>query len=176
MTEALEQNIVVGRISGPYGIKGWIRIFSYTDPIEQILSYSPWQLRKGREDQSLTLHSAKRQGKGIVALPTGFADRTQAEALTGWEIEISRSQLPDLEDGEFYWHQLEGLLVINQNNEVFGVVDHLMETGANDVLVVTPGTGSIDDRQRLIPFVEKEVITGVDLGEGRILVNWDSDF
>jgi 16S rRNA processing protein RimM len=91
-------------------------------------------------------------------------------------IRISKSALPALEQDEVYWHQLEGLKVVNGAGELLGVVDHLMETGANDVLVVRHCDDSTDDRERLIPFVEGETIEEIEIAEGRILVNWDKDY
>lgn len=160
----------------PYGIKGWVKVFSYTDPLERVLDYAPWQIYKGSHGQSLELVEGKRHGPGLIVLPAGFEDRQQAESVKGFEIRIDQEQLPVLEQGEYYWHQLEGLQVINEAGERFGVVDHLLETGANDVMVVKPDAASIDDRERLVPYVEGEVVLQVDLGEGRILVKWESDF
>jgi 16S rRNA processing protein RimM len=117
-----------------------------------------------------------RQGRSLIVLPEGCTDREQAALLTGWEIRIDKRQLPALAAGEYYWHQLEGLTVVNTEGEVLGTVDHLLETGGKDVLLVKPGPASIDDRERLVPFVEDRVVREVDLDGGRILVDWGSDF
>jgi 16S rRNA processing protein RimM len=151
-------------------------VFSYTDPSEQIFEYLPWQLVKGRKRQSLQVAQHQRQGKGLIALPEGYETRDQAELLAGWEIQIDQSRLPGLVDGEFYWHQLEGLRVVNLAGTVLGEVDHMLETGANDVLVVKPVADSIDTRERLIPYVEGRIVQRVDLLEGCIQVDWDTDF
>jgi 16S rRNA processing protein RimM len=170
------KQIVVGRLMAPYGIKGWVKVFSYTDPPDKVLDYAPWQIYKGSHSQSLNLEAGKRHGRSLIVLPEGFEDRTQAELVKGFEIRIDQEQLPALEQGDYYWHQLEGLEVINEVGERLGLVDHLLETGANDVIVVKPDAASIDDRERLVPYVEGEVVLQVDLGEGRILVKWASDF
>lgn len=171
-----EASLAIGRILSPHGIKGWVKIFSYTDPMEQIFSYAPWQLVKGTRRQKLEITEHRRQGKSLVALPKGYEDRNQAELLVGWEIQVDKASLPALEPGEFYWHQLEGMQVVNTLDVELGTVDHMLETGANDVMVVVSAPASIDDRERMIPFVEDEIVKQVDLKANRILVEWDSDY
>ncbi|MFP6805733.1 MAG: ribosome maturation factor RimM [Pseudomonadales bacterium] len=175
------RSIQLGRINAAYGLKGWVKIFSHTDPIEQIFTYTPWQLRRGGKgnqlvDKQLVLKKSKVQGKGVIALFEEFEDRTLAESLIGYEIWVDRSQLPELEEGEYYWNQLEGLRVVNESDITFGFVDHLMETGANDVMVVKPDADSVDDRERLIPFVEGEIVKSVDLEAATIVVCWESHY
>lgn len=169
------EEILIGHIISARGLNGWVKVFSYTDPIEQIFSYTPWNLVKNGR-QTMDLVEGKVQGKHLIALLKGVEDRNQAESLMGAEIWISTDQLEELGEGEFYWHQLEGLTVVNESGEVFGDVSHLTETGANDVLIVEATPESIDDRQRLIPYVEDRVIKRVDLNSRRILVSWDADF
>ena len=171
-----EQKIQLGRINAAYGLKGWVKIYSHTDPVEQILSYSPWQLRKNGKEFQAEVAKGKVQGKGVIALLVGFEDRDQAESLIGNEVWIDRVRLPRLEAGEYYWNQLEGLAVINQSGVSLGRVDHLMETGANDVLVVKPDSGSFDDNERLIPYVEGEVVKEVNLETAVIVVAWETDY
>ena len=166
----------MGRITSAHGITGWVKVFSYTDPIEQIFEYLPWQLAKGKRAQNLRVAEYKRQGKSLVARPEGYDSRDQAELLAGWEIRIERTQLPALPAGEFYWHELEGLTVVNIKGVVLGEVDYLLETGANDVMVVKSMAGSVDDRERLIPYVENRIVRQVDLAERRILVDWEADY
>ncbi len=109
-------------------------------------------------------------GKGVVARLADCTDRDQAQLLMGCEIGIRRDQLPALAPGEYYWKDLIGLQVVNTEGDEFGSVQQLLETGANDVLVVQ------GERERLIPFVMKQVIVEVDLDQGRIRVDWDKDF
>ena len=171
----MAEKLLVGKINGVYGVKGWVKVYSYTEPSEQILNYLPWYLKKGAKQHSVKVVEGKKQGKGLVALTDGIEDRTQAEELIGSEIWVDKDQLPNLEKGDYYWHQLEGLEVFNEAGEFLGEVSHLFETGANDVLVVKASEKSIDDMERLIPHVEKEIVLEVDLEERRILVAWGSD-
>ena len=180
MSENVGNRVPLGHISAAYGMKGWVRIFSCTDPIEQILEYSPWILggpslgKNGSGYREITVEKGRKHGKGIVALLTGMDNRNQAEALIGTEILVEREQFPELEKGEYYWHELQGLEVVNTSGEVFGKVDHLIGTGANDVMVVEPMADSVDDRTRLIPFVEDKVVREVNLGSFKIVVDWQA--
>ncbi|MEX2489465.1 MAG: ribosome maturation factor RimM [Pseudomonadales bacterium] len=167
--------LLVGRVTTPWGLNGWVKIFSYTDPIEQIFSYNPWQLWKDGQ-RTLNMEESKVHGKHLVVRLEGIDDRNKAESLAGAEVWIDTAQLPELEDGEYYWHQLEGLTVINAEGEVLGDVRHLTATGANDILVVEPTVSSVDEHERLIPYVEDNVVKQVDLESRRILVSWDADF
>ena len=163
--------INIGKIAGVFGIKGWVKVFSLTDPRENILSYSPWILKKGTEVKEVKLVDGKRQGKSIVAYIDGVSDRNIAETYNNWEIFINKDQLPDAEEGEYYWADLVGLQVETEQGFNLGLVDHLIETGANDVLVV-----KAENEERLIPFLQGSVIKKIDL-EGKLLVvDWDPDF
>ena len=168
--------IQLGRINAAYGLKGWLKVYSDTDPIEQILTYSPWQLRRGEAELRVEVEKGKTHRRGLIVLLAGVEDRNQAESMIGYEVWIDRAKLPGLEQGEYYWHQLEGLKVVNQSGAVLGQVDHLMETGANDVMVVKPVTGSIDDTERLITFVQDEVVKDVNVEAAIIVVVWESDY
>ena len=165
-----QQHISVGKISGVFGVKGGIKIFSFTDPRENVLTYSPWMLKKGNEVKEVKLQNGQRQGKSIVASLEGITDRDQAAELIGWEILIDKHQLPKADAGEYYWRDLIGLNVVTQQGVELGIVKSMMETGANDVLVV------LGDRERLIPYVQEQVIVNVDLKEQKITVDWDSEF
>ena len=169
-----QAQVLLGRINAAHGLKGWVKVFSYTDPIEQILSYSPWTLRRKSVEEEVEIAESRRQGKGIVVRLDGVEDRDQAEALIGNEIWVAG--LPDLTDGEYYWHQLQGLTVTNTADEILGAVDQIVETGANDVMVVAPNEASIDDQERLIPFVEGKIVREVDLQNQKIVVDWQADY
>lgn len=168
----MKQHLIpVGRISGVYGVKGWVRIFSYTDPRENIIEYQPWLVKTGTGEWSeTTIEEGRRHGKGVIARLTGCDDRDAAFALIGSEIAVTREQLPEAEAGQFYWDDLLGLQVVNTQGDNFGTVDHLLETGAHDVLVVQ------GDRERLIPFVMEQIVLEVDLEQGVIRVDWGKDF
>ena len=164
------ERVPVGKVAGIYGVRGWVKIFSYTEPRENILTYSPWYLRFGQEWLSMELLDGRRHGKGVIASLAGCDDRDAARRLQGAEICVERRQLPPLDPDEFYWTDLVGLRVVNADGVELGRVDHLIETGANDVLVVR------GERERLIPYLPEDVILQVDLREGVIRVDWDADF
>ena len=170
---ANEQDLVVmGRISGLYGVRGWVKVFSHTSPRERIVQYSPWQVRLGGpagEWRPMTVAEGKRHGKGVIARLEGIDDRDAAARLMEAEIAVRRDQLPELEPGDYYWTDLQGLEVVNREGVTLGRVDHLFETGANDVLVV------LGERERLIPYTD-DTVRGVDLEGGRIEVDWDPEF
>jgi len=161
--------VILGHVSGRYGVKGWVKVYSDTRPREDILRYRPWLLKTAKGWQEYPLKAGRPHGKGIVAQLAGVTDRDQAGLLTGAEIAIRQEQLPALATGEFYWMQLEGLQVENLSGVSLGTVSHLFETGANDVMVVE------GDRQRLIPYIDT-VVKQVDLTQGIICVDWDAEF
>ena len=168
--------VVLGKISGQHGVKGWITVRSYTRPAAQILDYAEWMLgaRADADDWQPVRVAATRQSKKLLAKLAGVDDRTAAEALAGRWIAVQSSQLPPLPRGEYYWSDLTGLRVVNQDGVELGVVDHLVETGANDVLAVQrpgpPGAAG----ERLLPW-SPTVIVEVDLEGGCIRVAWDPD-
>jgi 16S rRNA processing protein RimM len=163
--------IVVGRINGLHGVRGWVKVFSHTQPRENILSYRTWHLLRDGKWIATELLNGRQQGKGIVAHLKGCDDRDQAAALMETEIAIRREQLPEAAPGEYYWADLQGLKVINTEGIELGVVEHLLETGANDVLVVRDG-----DTERLIPYVFGQFVLDVALDQGVMRVDWDPEF
>ncbi|WP_236176991.1 ribosome maturation factor RimM [Pseudomonas qingdaonensis] len=173
--EKADDLIVVGKIFSVHGVRGEVKVFSFTDPIENLLDYRNWTLRREDVVKQVELVSGRSTQKDLVAKLKGLDDRDEARLLSGYEICISRSLLPDLTEDEYYWYQLVGLKVINQDEQLFGTVDHLLETGANDVMVVKPCVGSLDDRERLLPYTGQCVLK-VDLAAGEMRVEWDADF
>jgi 16S rRNA processing protein RimM len=151
-------------------VRGWVRVFSYTQPRENIVRYQPWYLQRDGNWERREVAEGRPQGKGVVARLQGCSDRDQARLLLGTEIGVRRAQLPEVEPGEYYWSDLEGLAVVGLSGERLGVVDHLLATGANDVLVVKGET------EHLIPFVLGQVIKEVDLERSEIRVDWDKEF
>lgn len=173
--ESADDLIVVGKIFSVHGVRGEVKVYSFTDPIENLLSYRNWTLRRDGSVKQVELVSGRSTQKDLVAKLKGLDDRDEARLLSGYEICISRSLLPNLTSGEYYWYQLVGLKVIDQLGQLFGKIDHLLETGANDVMVVKPCAGSLDDRERLLPYTEQCVLA-IDLGAGEMRVDWDADF
>jgi 16S rRNA processing protein RimM len=164
------EDINVGRISGLFGVKGWLKVFSFTDPRENILSYSPWLLKKGGEIKQLDVIDGALHGKAVIAQLDDIIDRDQAAGFVGWDIFITHNQLPETTEGEYYWSDLVGLKVETVEGVQLGVVDSLLETGANDVLVVQ------GERERAIPFLQGETIINIDLDAGTMIVDWDPEF
>ncbi len=162
--------VVLGKIAGAFGVKGWVKIHAFTSEHEGIFAYKPWFLSENKQWRLVTLLAGQAQGKGLVAQLDGVDDRDKALALTGCEIGVLRSQLPVLPDGEYYWSDLTGLTVITLEGRELGKVDHFLETGANDVVVVK------GDRERWLPWVMDQVIKSIDLKTQIIQVDWDPDF
>ena len=158
-----------GRISGLFGVQGWVKVFSHARPREAIIGYSPWLVKLGGVWREVKVEEGRAQGKGVVAKLAGVDDRDQATRFVGAEIAIRLSQLPPLEKGEYYWAQLVGLEVVNLAGQSFGKVDRLFDTGANDVMVVRNGS------ERWVPATAG-VIREVNLEAGVIRVDWDADF
>ena len=159
------RNITVGEIRGVYGVRGWVKLFSYTDPRANLLGFERFSV-DGRPD--LVLVEGREQGKGLIGRFAGVDDRDAAAALHGTVLSIARDALPEPENGEYYWSDLTGLTVIDTGRGRLGQVDHLFETGAHDVMVVRPEQGT----DELIPFVEGPIVQRVDLLAGEILVDW----
>ena len=169
--------IAIGRVSTVYGIKGWVKIFSHTSPMENIFSYQPWVLvNEAGTVLDLKVASWKKHGKGLVAQFEGYADRNQAMQLNGIEIRVDESAIPPAADNEIYWRDLIGMAVINQQGERLGLIKTLLETGANDVLVVKGCKDSIDRKERLIPWVPEQYVDSIDTQTKQVTVDWQSDW
>lgn len=161
--------VVVGHVAGPFGVLGWIKIHPYTQTPDTLLKYATWWLGSAEGWEGRKVLSAKAHGAALLALFDGVTERNGALALKGRQIALPRSELPKAAKNEYYWHDLVGLDVVTQRGEALGKVTRLLETGANDVLVVS------GDRERLIPFVAA-VVLDVALADGRITVDWEPDY
>ncbi len=161
--------LVLGRVAGAYGVRGWLRVYSYTEPRAAILDYGPWHLGRGGDWRPVARRGGRVHGRGLIAAIEGCTDRDAAQALVGLDIGVPLDRLPPLPEGEYYTHQLVGLEVVNRGGQCLGVVDRLLPTGAHDVLVVA------GERERLIPFAAP-VLEAVDLAAGRIRVDWEADY
>ena len=179
-SDATSHLISIATVVGAYGIKGWVKVRINLEDPASLTSLSPKQLTdsRGKRVRSVDIAAVRSQGKGFIAKLEGVDDRNAADLLRGHSIQIPESSLPGLNEGEFYWRDLIGCRVdlsVEDENLSLGCVDHLIETGANDVLVVRPTEDSIDDRERLIPWLEGDVIVAVDIEAQRISVRWHPD-
>lgn len=159
--------IVVGKLGSTHGIQGWLKLYSFTEPAANVLTYKPWYLEETAHNwQLIKLEASRKHNKGMIIKFAGYDNPEQARLLTGKKIAVQRSQLPNLKKGEFYWSDLEGLTVINVDGTILGKVIYLLETGSNDVLVVK------GDKEYAIPYLA-DVITNVDLANQVIHVTWE---
>ncbi|MEZ5558331.1 MAG: ribosome maturation factor RimM [Pseudomonadales bacterium] len=166
--------VVVGRIGGAYGVQGWVRVTSFTEPAGNLLDYRPWRAQQRDRWSDVEVLDVRTHGSGLVARLGGVTDRDAAQRLAGCLIAVPRAALPATEADEYYWRDLIGLEVRDRDGALLGYVDHLLETGAHDVLVVQNRAES-DTRPpsspRLIPFVAQFVVR-VDLAAGELIVDW----
>lgn len=172
MSVAAERFVVLGRIVGIFGLRGELKVESFTDPREGICDYTPWLLKQGGPAGPMVervVEEGRSHGKGVVVRLQGVTDIDLARALVGAEVLVPRSALPPTAAGEHYWDDLEGMKVVTVDGVELGVVDHLFETGANDVMVVK------GERERLLPYIDG-VIVAVDPERRTIRVDWDPEF
>lgn len=160
----------MGRITVPFGVKGWVKVHPYTETPDSLLAYSKWWIGGDSGWQELAVEKAEVHSVSVAAKLAGCDDREAAALYRGRQIAIAREAFPAAGENEFYWADLIGLSVVNEQDEDFGKVTEVFKTGANDVLVVVAG-----NRERLIPFLES-VIRKVDLAEGVIRVDWGLDY
>jgi len=165
----LEESVIVGRILGPWGVKGWLQIYSYTDPASRIFEYSPWYIEGHTGPVDVLEH--KRSGKRMVVRLPNIDSPELAAKWVDRSIFVAREQLPTLPEGEFYWHDLVGLKVVNREGEALGEVVKMLSTGAHDVMEIKQ-----DDLKDnlLIPFVFGAYVDKVSLADGQIAVQWPS--
>lgn len=169
----MEHPVIIARFGKTFGVKGWVRVQSFMDFEHKITDYQPWHIHKQNADiwAAIDVIDSQFQADKLVVQVKGINTLEQAKALlTGKEIAVARGQLPALEKGDFYRLDIEGLEIITTQGESLGHVDYLMESGANDVLVVK------GERERLIPYIKERVIKKVDLDNQNIIVDWDPDF
>jgi 16S rRNA processing protein RimM len=164
-----ERRILLGRVLGAFGVRGELKLHSFTDPPARLLKYQPWILVHRGVEREVADARGRDTAKGVLLTLSDVADRDAAEAMAGAEVWVPRSRLPAPKPGEYYWVDLEGLRVVNREGVVLGAVSHLFETAANDVIVVA------GDRDRLIPFLDDYVL-GVDFEAGQVTVDWDPAF
>jgi 16S rRNA processing protein RimM len=166
----MKRRIVVGRVSGVYGIRGWVKLYSHTRPAENLLDFEDVELRLGDEWKPVRLAEGRVHGNGLIGRFDGVDDRDGAAALLGADVAVDREDFPEPGEDEYYWADLVGLEVVTTEGVSLGRVASLMETGANDVMIVE------GDRERLVPFTPGRHVQEVDLDGGRIVVDWDPEF
>ncbi len=164
------RRILLGRVAGAFGVRGELRLVSWTEPRSAIFKYQPWILRVGAAEREVSGVRGRDTGKHLVATFPDVSDRDQAEALSGAELWVPRDRLPPPRPGQYYWVDLEGLEVVTLEGVRLGTVSHLFDTGANPVMVVA------GERERLLPFVMDQYVASVDLEGRRITVDWDPEF
>jgi 16S rRNA processing protein RimM len=150
-----------------------VRVFSYTEPREAVLQYEGLLLGRNGDWQSINVVEGQRHGKSVILRLEGFDDRDQATSLIGTEIGVSRDELPKPEDGHYYWSDLTGLTVVRRDGTELGTIKEMLETGAHDVMVVQ--SKKEGEQERLIPFVNDEIVINVDLDAKRVDVDWEWD-
>lgn len=172
--------IVLGRISGVHGVKGWVKVFSHTAPRVKIIGYDHWFLQRNDNDwEKVKIVDGREQGKNIVAWLDGVKDRNQAEALVGAKIAVINEQLKELPKNEYYWRDLIGLAVKTVDDEELGKIDWIFDTGSNDVIVVKNTVKDGNDKktvEHLIPYIMDDVVKSVDLEKSLMVVDWDPEF
>ncbi|MGD9387246.1 MAG: ribosome maturation factor RimM [Gammaproteobacteria bacterium] len=164
------RRVLLGKVGAVHGVRGWVRLWSFTDPPRNLLDYGEFDLGRGGQWTRVRLAEGKPHGEGLVGRFDGIEDRDAAAELVGADLAVEREALPPLAEGEYYWTDLVGLAVVNREGVELGTVAEMMATGANDVIVVS------GDRERLIPFLPGRNVDEVDLAGGRIVVDWDPDF
>ena len=180
-SDATTPDIAAAKIVGVHGIKGWVKLKVNLENPATLTSLKPQFLTDSQRQsrRPVRVLNVRAQGKGYIASLEGVGDRNAAELLRGYDILVPKAALPKLDDGEFYWDDLIGCTVRTRDDEGnsldLGEINYLLETGANDVLVVRASETSLDDRERLIPYIEDDVIVSVDLAEAIIEVNWHPD-
>jgi 16S rRNA processing protein RimM len=164
-----ENLVVMGRVTAPFGVKGWVKVRPFTATATNLLAYPTWWIGEGEDWQEYALTEVKTQGRMLVARLEGCENRDAAFTLKGKDIAVPRAQFPKPQPKEYYWTDLIGLNVVNSAGQELGRLAGMIETGANDVLIVQ------GERERLIPFIA-DVIGEVDLEAGVVRVNWDADY
>ncbi len=161
--------LTTGKVGAVYGLKGWLRIHSYTEIASDILQYKPWYLKEGQGWQVVEVEAGRQQGKGLIVKLAGIESPEAARKLAGRIIAIKREQLAPLPENEYYWADLEGLLVIDQKGQSLGHISYLIATGSNDVLVLIDQNG----KEQALPYLPGSVVKKIDLEQGLMYVNWD---
>jgi len=164
-----DSSVTLGKIVGVHGVQGWLKVFSYTRPLENIFQYDNWHLQRDSGEQiTCRVTGHKGQGKSLRVKFEGVQDRNQAQALVGLEISIDQSDLPELTHNQYYWRDLIGLTVKDTKGVELGVITDMMETGANDVMILTDHSG----KSLAIPWMP-EVVKQIDIEQSSLIADWE---
>jgi 16S rRNA processing protein RimM len=164
------RRVIVGKVSGIYGVRGWVKVLSDTRPEENILSYTPWLLGRDGNWETRGVLEGTRHGKGLIARLEGMTDRDTARLFVGSTIALYRDQMPALPEGQYYWCDLIGMDVVNRGGIKLGQVSEIRETGANDVLVIE------GDQRHLIPLLMDRYVMDIDMPANRMTVDWEPEY
>lgn len=163
--------VVMGRVVAAQGLQGWVKVQAFTEYLDSLLDYDTWYLGDDKYPwREFKVQECNVHTKVLVARLEGITDRTAAEKCKGLLVAVPRSSLPAQAENEYYWSDLIGMKVVNLQGEELGLVESLIETGANDVLCVRNESGEI-----LIPFLA-QVVQQVSLDEKLIRVDWQADY
>ena len=170
--------VSLGSVLSPFGLQGAVKVFSYCRPKQSIFRYNQWLLVAESGDEKLvTIERHQLSGKYLIVKLKGVDTPERAKEYKNWKIAVAEQQLEKSGEDTFYWYQLEGCrVVLQKTKQVLGVVSHLIETGANDVLVVVPSAESMDAKQRLIPWIIDNTVVDVDVVAKSIVMDWDADY
>lgn len=175
--KAVDKEVILGKVGAVYGVKGWVKIHSFTDEQEAILDYFPWSLKLGNKTKAVEISDWRKHNNGLIVKVNEIDDRDVAQAIVGSEIIVREEALPDLPEGEFYWRDLIGMSVVNTQGYDLGSVSDLLETGANDVLVVKANSNDgFGKKERLIPYLFEQVVKEISAENKQICVDWDPGF
>jgi 16S rRNA processing protein RimM len=167
--------LVVGTIGAPYGVKGWVKITTFTHEQDGVFTYTPWLL--GQENKEYVVDQWRTHNKGLVAKLVGVETRDDAESIKNLDISIKAQQLPQLAGDDFYWRELVGMQVVTEKGYSLGVVKELFETGANDVMLIKANLNdAFGQKERMVPYLLDQVVKQVDREAKTITVDWDPAF
>lgn len=170
-TKRLNNTVIMGRFGSAYGICGWLKVISFTNPIDNLLHYKTWEIEHCKQWQTTTIEDGKRHGQFLVVKIESCNDRAQAREYANSLIAVPRDELAPLKNGEYYWADLVGLRVINEKNIDLGKIDYLIETYSNNVMVIIDK----NNRERWLPYID-DVVKSIDLEKKEMHVEWDEEF
>ncbi len=170
MQDQKENTLIIGRVGGVFGVHGWVKISSYTRPKANILSYSPLLMKVDKEWQEIEIEDSQQRGDRLMAKIKGIDSPEEGKKYVHCDLAVARDKLPALEEGKYYWRDLIGLEVFNQDKINIGRINNIVETGANDVMVIAGGDKG--KRRILIPLIMDIFVKKVDLIAGTVDVDW----